>query len=215
MLPRVAAILTWADVRVQVLFGELKFSVIESQYFTGPVSVVGLWVCTFLFEWDGMVDHGFRMMSEHVMLFTASATLGLCVNFSSLWVTQTCSALTLQIVVTLRNIVIVIASVALFGEVVQDLQIVGYILSIVGMWAYKNSEYLEQVFGQSMPELPSSSLAKKRKNSEYTGLSLHEPGRIPGRDAAGLLQLQAGGGDGPGGRARGGAHQHQAASRFV
>ena len=58
MLPRVAAILTWADVRVQVLFGELKFSVIESQYFTGPVSVVGLWVCTFLFEWDGMVDHG-------------------------------------------------------------------------------------------------------------------------------------------------------------
>lgn len=154
----------------QVLFGKLKFSVIESQYYTGPVSVLGLWLCTAIFEWDGLVDHGFSMMAANPILFLLSATLGLCVNFSSLWVTQTCSALTLQIVVTLRNIVIVIVSVFWLGELVTDVQTIGYCFSVLGMVAYKNSGLIENQMDECQGKGPRAQGGQSKKDDSSSRL---------------------------------------------
>jgi hypothetical protein len=67
----------------------------------------------------------------------------------------------------------VIVSVVVLGEAVTDLQVVGYALSILGMWAYKNSQYLGEIFGA-----PSHSLA------EWVNGINQQPGAMRGRSAS-------------------------------
>lgn len=119
----------------------LKFSIVESQYYLAPCAAVALFSLSMLLEVSSMQRHkAWEQIVAHPFLFLAAGTLGVGVHFLSFLVVQATSSVTLKVLGTARNALLVLASVYLFGEVVTPTQFLGYVLRALHAWMDGASE---------------------------------------------------------------------------
>lgn len=121
----------------QFFLQQLKFGVMESQYVLAPASAFWLFLASAIFELPSMLQNGaFLIMADNIGLFLVASFMGIGVNFISYYVIQSTSSLTMKILGTLRNIVMVIVGVMLYAEVITFHQAIGYSISLLGFVGY-------------------------------------------------------------------------------
>lgn len=109
----------------------LKFGIIEGQYYLAPAGAVCLFGASLVLELPSMLEKGaFSQIGSHPGLFVVAGTLGLGVQFMTFLVVQATNSVTLKVIGTARNAFLVVASVYLFGEVVTPLQLFGYLVAL-------------------------------------------------------------------------------------
>jgi len=123
----------------QMMMTRLQCKKLDVLSTVGPLAVVGLLVAFYIFEREVAMQEGIGILQRRPLVFVASASLGFAVQFNRLWVTQTCSALTLQVSATLRNIIIVVCSAAT-GEHVDVPEMCGYAVSLSGVYMYSDAK---------------------------------------------------------------------------
>lgn len=131
-------------VLAQKLLKNLKFGIIEGQYFMAPVSA--LWLCSA----SALVELPRAMHSKHAWdivrgetaLLLLSATLGFAVNIATFLVIKSTNSVTLKVLGTARNAGLVLVSSWLYNESITALEAVGYLVSLSAFGAYN---YLKMV----------------------------------------------------------------------
>lgn len=126
-------------VLTQKLLKNLKFSVVEGQYWLAPASCVTLVTFSLLTEWGSSESRAkMSLVYENPGVFMASGLLGLMVNFSSFLVVKTTSSVTLKVLGTVRNAALIIFQVIFASEVITFFQFVAYAFTIVcfGFYSY-------------------------------------------------------------------------------
>lgn len=130
-------------VLTQYLLKNLKFSVIESQYYLAPAGAMCLFTASLLTEFPSMARKGaFGQVLGHPGLFFAAATLGLGVHMLCFLVVQATNSVTLKVLGTARNAFLVVASVYVYGEVVTSVQLFGYLIALgfFGLYTYHKTQ---------------------------------------------------------------------------
>lgn len=121
----------------QFFLQQLKFGVMESQYVLAPASAFWLFLASAIFELPTMFEKGaFLIILNNPGLFLMASFMGIGVNFISYYVIQATSSLTMKILGTLRNIIMVIVGVILYAEIITFNQSIGYFVSLVGFLGY-------------------------------------------------------------------------------
>lgn len=117
----------------QFFLKDLKFGVVESQYVLAPASAGCLFAASLFCEVPTMYSNGgFLVLMNHPWSFLAASGMGLIVNFLSYFVIQVTSSLTLKVLGTFRNILVIFIGVGFYGEQVTVSEGLGYILALVG-----------------------------------------------------------------------------------
>lgn len=121
----------------QFFLQQLKFGVIEGQYVLSPASAFWLFFASLIFELPHMYDHnGFQIILDNPFMFLIASIMGIGVNFITYFVIQYTSSLTMKILGTIRNILMVILGVLLYNEIITSYQAIGYLISLIGFTGY-------------------------------------------------------------------------------
>ena len=86
-------------------------------------------------------------------MFLLAGFGGFCVNLAVFLVVQACSALTLKVLATLRNIGVVYISTLRYGEVLSSKEQIGYAISLAGFAAYQYAKAHPAAKAAVLPEL--------------------------------------------------------------
>ena len=125
-------------VLAQKLLQNLKFGVIEGQFFMAPVSA--LWLCgaSALVELPRALRsrHAWSVVADEPLLFLTSAALGFAVNIATFLVIKSTNSVTLKVLGTARNAGLVLVSSWLYDESITRLEAAGYMLSLGAFGAY-------------------------------------------------------------------------------
>jgi drug/metabolite transporter (DMT)-like permease len=132
-------------VLTQFLLVGLKFHPIEGLMYLAPACCLWLVLGSTIFELPLIAARGhWALAAEHKMLFLLAACLGFAVNLLAYCTIKLASALTLKVLGTVKNALLVVVMVALFGEVVTVTQAWGYFMSLIGFGWY-NQLKLKQI----------------------------------------------------------------------
>ena len=91
-----------------------------------------------------------RRVWANPLAFASASCLGFFVNLASLAVIQNAGSLTLKIVGQLKNIVVIIAAVLIYDDVVTALQIAGYAVALFGFAMYQDAKQRAKDFDESV-----------------------------------------------------------------
>jgi|TARA_B110000003_G_scaffold83038_2_gene84825 drug/metabolite transporter (DMT)-like permease len=125
----------------QYVLGNLKFDLIEGLYVMGPAALLFLGLGIVMFELRDFLDNGawyIPMDSPHH--FFAAALLGFGVNYLTLGVIKATSGLTFKVMGQVKNAVVILLAVVIFGNPVTSIQLFGYTLSLVGFFIYQRGK---------------------------------------------------------------------------
>jgi len=129
----------------QYVLGNLKFDLVEGLYIMGPASMLFLGVGIVLFELrDFMENDGISLVMDAPHYFLAAALMGFGVNYLTLGVIKATSGLTFKVMGQVKNAVVILLAVVIFGNPVTAIQIFGYTLSIVGFFVYQKGKMQQQ-----------------------------------------------------------------------
>jgi len=142
-------------VLTQKVLQNCKLTVWEGMYTIAPPSFLFLSVCAAFIEWPSLCSHGsIAILHEQYGEFASAGVLGFVVNFCGLAVVQSTSSLLCKVLNTVRGSVIVVIGVCFHGEVVTQIEFLGYCLAIAGFSGYnwaqmfpKQSKRLEHRLG--------------------------------------------------------------------
>lgn len=124
-------------VLAQYLLQNLKFGVVEGQYYFAPASALCLLGVAAVHEMPTIYARGdYAVIGQHLHLFVLAGTLGLGVQYLSYLVICTTNATTLKVLGTARNAGLVMFAVVFRGEVVTTLQFLGYAVALLGFAGY-------------------------------------------------------------------------------
>lgn len=126
-------------VLVQRFLKSLRFGVVESLYFMSPAGAVCLLCASIVSEFPSMHRNGaFAQVASNPILFATAGMLGVGVHFLSFMVVQRTNSVTLKVLGTARNAMLVLLSVFWYGELVSLTQFLGYATSIAffGFYTY-------------------------------------------------------------------------------
>jgi hypothetical protein len=144
----------------QWLLKNLKFGVIEGQYYMAPASALCIFLGSAIFEAPSMIETGdYNLITKHWVLFLLASTLGLAINLCSFLVISLTSGVTIKILGTVRNALLVVFTVVAQGEVVSKLQFIGYMVTLLGFAAYN--------YYKMLPSGPSSSVAPTSSSPSF------------------------------------------------
>lgn len=113
----------------------------EGIYYFTPAGF--FWMVLFIvpLELGRMREEGaWAIVTANPATFALAASLGFSVNLLSFGVIQTTSSLTYKVLGQLKNVAVVLSSVALFGSAVSGLQAFGYTVCIVGFFLYNKAQ---------------------------------------------------------------------------
>jgi drug/metabolite transporter (DMT)-like permease len=134
----------------QFFLQQLKFGVIEGQYVLSPASAFWLFFASLIFELPHMYDNnGFQVIFDNPFMFLIASIMGIGVNFITYFVIQYTSSLTMKILGTIRNILMVVLGVLLYNEVITSYQALGYLISLIGFTGYNMAK-----MGYFSPKIP-------------------------------------------------------------
>eukprot|EP01062_Namystynia_karyoxenos_P035030 TRINITY_DN2566_c0_g1_i1.p1 TRINITY_DN2566_c0_g1~~TRINITY_DN2566_c0_g1_i1.p1 ORF type:complete len:448 (+),score=151.19 TRINITY_DN2566_c0_g1_i1:101-1345(+) len=130
-----------AVVLTQWFLQNAKFGVMEGAYVLAPPGAAALFLCAIPVEGAQVwARQSWLAVADAPHLFLAAAFLGVGVNLCAFVVIQCTSSLTFKIIMTLRNIAIVVFSVVMFDEAVTQKEWVGYAVMLLGFAAYNYSK---------------------------------------------------------------------------
>ncbi len=89
---------------------------------------------------------GFDIITANMPLFMLAACMGFGVNVLAYATIKLASSLTLKVLGTVKNALLILAAVALFGDVVTPLQGLGYIVSVGAFVSYTHVK-MKQIAG--------------------------------------------------------------------
>ena len=117
-------------VMTQYLLVGLKMGPIEGLMYLGPACFVWLALGGALLEWRALAAAGAgATAARHWPLFAMAACMGFLINVLALATIKLASSLTLKVLGTVKNALLIVAAMALYGEVVTGLQAWGYVVS--------------------------------------------------------------------------------------
>jgi hypothetical protein len=87
-----------------------------------------------------LANNGFTTILTNPFTFLAAALTGIGVNFITYFVIQFTSSLSMKILGTVRNIMMVVIGVLFYQEIISSAQILGYTISLCGFIAYNLSK---------------------------------------------------------------------------
>jgi drug/metabolite transporter (DMT)-like permease len=122
----------------QQLLGVAQFGLIEGLFYTCPANFFFLCVGVAVFE-EGEIKkpENYERVLRNPGPYLCISALGFLVILTTLGVIQTCGSLTFKAAGQVRNIGIIIVSMAVFGDRVTVTQAVGYAINVVGFCVYQ------------------------------------------------------------------------------
>jgi len=124
-------------VLTQFFLKNLQFGVIQTQYLLSPASALWLFLASLIFEMPKMYARkDILILIENPFPFLMMTLTGVGMNFVSNLVIQFTSSLTMKILTTMRNVLLVFVGIFCYGEIVTDIQMIGYMISLTGFVAY-------------------------------------------------------------------------------
>merc|ERR1712228_12977 len=118
---------------------KIKFSTFEGLYYYAPMTFLSICIIVIPLELNDFMDaydDNMEIINKYSFVFLLAGLLGFFVNVASFMVTKVTSGLYLKALNAFRNVCLVIACVAIFGDVVTGQQIVGYAVTLVGFGYY-------------------------------------------------------------------------------
>ena len=132
-------------VLTQRLLKNLKFGVIEGQYYMSPISAVWLFSAATITELPrALRRHALLIPLNAPGLFLLSAFLGFAVNIATFLVIKSTNAVTLKVLGTARNAGLVLVSAWLYSEKITPLEATGYCISLAAFFYYNYAKYKGQ-----------------------------------------------------------------------
>lgn len=121
----------------QFLLTSCNFTVLEGQYVLAPSVSMALFLAAAPHELPHALASGtFQKLSAYPAQFAVAAALGVAVNYLSYMVIKGTGALTMKVITTLRNIVLIVYGSLFLGEAISTEQGVGYSVALVGFVGY-------------------------------------------------------------------------------
>jgi len=125
-------------VMTQVLLTGLKFHPIEGLMYLAPACTFWLLLGSFVLErHDMMAEGAWLLVRGAPVQFFMAAIMGFAVNSLAYIVIQTASSLTLKVLGTVKNAMVVVIGVVALHEKVTFIQGVGYALSLAAFFWYQ------------------------------------------------------------------------------
>lgn len=124
-------------VMTQYLLVGLKMGPFEGLMYLSPACFLWLSLGGALLEWRSILDSGgLSIAREHWPLFVSAACMGFVINLLAFATIKLASSLTLKVLGTVKNALLILAAMALYAEVVTALQAWGYVLSTIAFGVY-------------------------------------------------------------------------------
>ena len=122
----------------QQLLGASQFGLIEGLFYTCPANFFFLCIGVAVFEEDEIrKPENYERVLRNPGPYVCISMLGFLVILTTLGVIQTCGSLTFKAAGQVRNIGIIVVSMAVFGDRVTVVQAVGYAINVVGFCVYQ------------------------------------------------------------------------------
>jgi hypothetical protein len=156
----------------QFFLQQLKFGVVEGQYVLAPASAFWLFLASFIYESKAMYEkNALGTITSNIPIFIIASFMGIGVNYLSYLVIQSTSSLTMKILGTARNVMVIIIGVLFYAEVITLHEGLGYLIALVGFVGYNlaKSGYFEN---SACPCLPVSVVGGKEKDYRPSVLSM-------------------------------------------
>jgi hypothetical protein len=151
-------------VLTQLVLTGLKFHPIEGLMYLAPACFFWLALGVYFTEFRPMLESGaFQVVAAQPWKFCLAAGMGFAVNAIAYIIIQTASSLSLKVLGTVKNALIVVLGISVLGDTMTSLQAVGYASSIAGFWWYQKIK-LEQMAGTASGEkgnLPTGALVRE------------------------------------------------------
>jgi hypothetical protein len=124
-------------VMTQYLLVGLKMGPFEGVMYLGPACFVWLTLGGAALEWRAIARAGgFAIAAANWQLFLLAACTGFLINLLAFATIKLASSLTLKVLGTVKNALIIVAAMLLYGEVVTAVQFWGYLVSSVAFGWY-------------------------------------------------------------------------------
>lgn len=124
-------------VMLQILLQGYKFNAIEGLMYMAPACSFWLIIGSAFTELQPMLAAGaFAKMADKPLLYLCAAAMGFLVNATAYLTIQLTGSLTLKVLGTVKNAVVVCIGVFFWAEPITSLQLGGYLVSIGGFGMY-------------------------------------------------------------------------------
>ena len=125
-------------VMTQYLLTGRKFHPFEGLMYLAPATAFWLVIGSAMTEIPRMMERDvLSVILSQKLKFLAAAAMGFGVNLLAYIVIQSASSLTLKVIGTVKNAIVVILGVVLLGESISTVQILGYSVSIAAFYWYQ------------------------------------------------------------------------------
>lgn len=140
-------------VMTQLLLTGLRFHPIEGLMYLAPACTFWLLIGSTVLELRPMLASGaFGLMLERPVKFLAAAMMGFAVNSLAYIVIQSASSLTLKVLGTVKNALVVCLGIVLLAEKVTAIQGMGYGISVAAFFWYQKIK-MQQISSEAKAAL--------------------------------------------------------------
>ena len=103
-----------------------------------PACVLWLATGSAIFELPVMLQEGsLQIVRDHPLMFLCAGLMGFVINILSFWVIRLASSLTLKVLATCKNTLLVVIGAVFLGETVTGIQSCGYVVTMIGFVWYQ------------------------------------------------------------------------------
>lgn len=151
-------------VGTQLMLTGLKFHPVEGLLHLAPACLLWLSLGSFIFESRLMItENAIEVAASKPFIFIVAGSMGFAVNLLAYIVIQTASSLTLKVLGTVKNVLVVVLGIVVLGEKVTSIQGAGYSISIAAFYWYQKLKLQQIKEESSIPivDSPTSSGDKK------------------------------------------------------
>lgn len=169
-----------------------RLAVLDSLYWVSPL-VAGMgFALTCMFEWDGVAAT--QVSSPLVSAMVGSCILGAFVNLSTMWVTKLVGGLSMKVLVSARNIGLVLFSAAALDEPCSAMQYIGYSAALLGMALYDRARQSQTFVAPAASAASAKHGAAVGAGNAAQAVASNGAGRTSAATAAAILLAAAGSG---------------------